>query len=120
MVTEQTSSSDLFTVIAIAILAYVGANISHEIIGHCGTGALLGAKCSFISTTETRFTPESSIDCRFRIGAFAGSGANWAVALICLSLLRAWRSASPALRFFLSSVLNLTALFWKEYENGSV
>ena len=36
MATEQTSSSDLFTVIAIAILAYVGANITHEIIGHCG------------------------------------------------------------------------------------
>src|SRR6266404_6836193 len=109
MVTEQTSSSDLFTVIAIAILAYVGANISHEIIGHCGTGALLGAKCSFISTTEIRFTPELSIDWRFRIGAFAGSGANWAVALICLSLLRAWQSASPALRFFLwfSTCVNL-------------
>ncbi len=109
MVTEQTSSSDLFTVIAIAILAYVGANISHEIIGHCGTGSLLGAKCSFISTTEIRFTPELSIDWRFRIGAFAGSGANWAVALICLSLLRAWQSASPALRFFLwfSTCVNL-------------
>ncbi|HMG73717.1 MAG TPA: hypothetical protein VK582_09460 [Pyrinomonadaceae bacterium] len=109
MVTEQTPSSDLLTVIAIAILAYVGANITHEIIGHCGTGALLGAKCSFISTTEIRFTPQLSYDWRFRIGAFAGSGANWLVALICRRLLRAWRSASPALRFFLwlSTCVNL-------------
>src|SRR6267143_3372124 len=109
MVKEQPTSSDLLTVIAIAILAYVGANISHEIIGHCGTGALLGAKCSFISTTEIRFTPELSIDWRFRIGAFAGSGANWLVALICLRLLRALRSASPEVRFFLwlSTSVNL-------------
>ena len=109
MVTDHPTSSDLLTVIAIAILAYVGANISHEIIGHCGTGGLLGAKCSFISTTEIRFTPELSIDWRFRIDAFAGSGTNWLVALICLRLLRVWRSASPALRFFLwlSTCVNL-------------
>jgi hypothetical protein len=109
MVTAHPTSSDLLTVIAIGVLAYAGANISHEIIGHCGTGALLGAKCSFISTTEIRFTPELSIDWRFRIGAFAGSGANWLVALICLSLLRAWRSASPTLSFFLwlSTCVNL-------------
>src|SRR5882672_8518916 len=109
MATDHTTSSDLLTVIAIAILAYAGANISHEIIRHCGTGALLGAKCSFISTTEIRFTPQLSIDWRFRIGAFAGSGANWLVALICLRLLRAWRSASPELRFFLwlSTSVNL-------------
>jgi len=101
MATQPTTSSDLLTVIAIGILAYVGANITHEIIGHCGTGALLGAKCSYISTTEIRFTPELPIDWRFRIGAFAGSGANWLVALIFLCLLRAWRSASQALRFLL-------------------
>src|SRR5258707_6449610 len=109
MAKDHTNSSNLLTVIAIAILAYVGANITHEIIGHCGTGALLGAKCSCISTMEIRFTPELSIDWRFRIGAFAGSGANWLVALICLRLLRAWQSASPALRFFLwlSTCVNL-------------
>jgi hypothetical protein len=101
MFKDGTIPSDLFTVIAIAIIAYAGANITHEILGHCGTAALLGSKCSFISTTEIRFTPELSIDWRFRIGAFAGSAANWLVALICLRLLRAWRSASPPLHFFL-------------------
>ncbi len=101
MVKDYTTSSDRFTVIAIAVVAYAGANITHEIIGHCGSGALLGAKCSFISTTVIRFTPELSIDWRFRIGAFAGSAANWLAALMCLGLLRAFRNISPTLRYFL-------------------
>src|SRR6266550_4041402 len=109
MAIDQTTSSDLLTVIAIAMLAYAGANISHEIIGHCGTMALLGGKCSYISTTYIRTAPELPFDWKFRIDAFAGSGANWLVALTCLRLLRAWRSASPALHLFLwlSTCVNL-------------
>jgi hypothetical protein len=105
----QKPSSDCFTVIAIAILAYASANITHEVIGHCGTMVLLGGKCSYISTTYIRTAPELPLEWRFRLDAFAGSAANWLVALICLSLLRAWRSASPALRFFLwlSTSVNL-------------
>src|SRR2546430_8052829 len=101
MVTEQTTSSDLLTVIAIAVLAYAGANISHEIIGHCGTMVLLGGKCSYISTTYIRTAPELPLEWRFRIDAFAGSGANWLLALICLCLLRARCIASPALPFLI-------------------
>ena len=74
--------SDRFTVIAIAMLAYAGANVSHEIIGHCGTMVLLGGKCSYISTTYIRTAPELPIDWRFRLDAFAGSGANWLVATL--------------------------------------
>ena len=69
--------------IAIAILAYAGANISHEIIGHCGTMALLGGKCSYISTTYIRTTPELPLEWlagntrRVRLGlAIAGSHAK--------------------------------------------
>ena len=109
MVKDRKTSSDLLTVIAIAIVAYAGANITHEIIGHCGTMALLGGKCSYISTTYIRTSPELPLEWRFRIDAFAGSAANWLVALIYLRLLRAWRSASPPLRFFLwlSTSVNL-------------
>jgi hypothetical protein len=69
----------------------------------------LGGKCSYISTTYIRTAPELPFDWKFRIDAFAGSGAKWLVALICLRLLRAWRSASSALRFFLwlSTCVNL-------------
>jgi hypothetical protein len=106
---HDATSSDRFTVIAIAILAYAGANITHEIIGHCGTMALLGGKCSYISTTYIRTAPELPLEWRFRIDAFAGSAANWLVGLICLRLLRARRSASPAVRFclWLSTCVNL-------------
>jgi hypothetical protein len=109
MVKDRKTSSDLLTVIAIAIVAYAGANITHEIIGHCGTMALLGGKCSYISTTYIRTSPELPLEWKFRIDAFAGSAANWLVALIHLRLLRAWRSASPPLRFFLwlSTSVNL-------------
>jgi len=109
MTSDEGPSSDPLTVIAIAILAYAGANVSHEIIGHCGTMVLLGGKCNYISTIYIRTAPELPFEWKFRIDAFAGSGANWLVALICLCLLRTWRSASPALRFFLwlSTCVNL-------------
>lgn len=97
---ERTSSSDCFTVIAIAVMAYAGANITHEIIGHCGSAYVLGAKCIFISTTDLRIAPELPA-WKFYINAFAGSAANWLVALVYLGLLRAWRKPSPALRCFL-------------------
>ena len=97
---DKEAFSDRFTVIAIAIIAYIGANISHEIIGHCGTVALLGSKCRLISTTNIPLATEIPM-WEFRIVAFAGSAANWLVALFCLLLLRTWRNASPAWRYFL-------------------
>lgn len=96
---DHRALSDRLTVIAIAIIVYAGANVTHEIIGHCGTTYLLGAKCSFISTTDLRIIPEMPA-WKFRIAAFAGSAANWLAALLSLALLRAWRKPSPALRFF--------------------
>ena len=97
---ERTALSDRFTVIAIALMAYAGANISHEIIGHCGTAALLGTKCSLISTTYIPLATEIPT-WKFRIVAIAGSAANWIVALVCLGLLYVWRNPSPMLRYFL-------------------
>jgi hypothetical protein len=97
---ERTALSDRLTVIAIAFMVYAGGNITHEIIGHCGSTYFLGAKCIFISTTDLRIAPELPL-WKFRISAVAGSAANWLVALVCLGLLRAWRKPSPALRYFL-------------------
>ena len=97
---EKTAISDRFTVIAIAIIAYAGGNISHEIIGHCGTAALLGSKCGLISTSYIPLATEIPT-WKFRIVAIAGSAVNWIVALVCLGLLRAWRNPSPGLRYIL-------------------
>ena len=97
---KETASPDRLTVIAIAVMAYAGGNIIHEIIGHCGSTYLLGAKCIFISTTDLRVAPALPA-WKFRISAVAGSAANWLAALGCLGLLRAWRKAQPAPRYFL-------------------
>jgi hypothetical protein len=77
---NKIASSDRFTVIAIAIIVYAGANITHEIIGHCGTMLVLSGKCSFISTTDIRLVPEfpELAMWKFRIVAFP-LAAKWAL-----------------------------------------
>jgi hypothetical protein len=97
---QRTALSDRFTVIAIAVIAYTGVNITHEIIGHCGTAALLGNKCTLISST---YIPRATEPLAWKNNVIiaAGSTANWAIGLVCFGLLRAWRTARPALRYFL-------------------
>jgi hypothetical protein len=97
---DTTNIPDRYTVIAIAIIAYASGNISHEILGHCGTVALLGSKCTWISTTYIPNGIEYP-SWKFRIVSSAGSVANWMVALVCIGLQRTWRNPSPALRYFL-------------------
>jgi hypothetical protein len=91
---------DRLTVIAIAVIAYAGVNITHEIIGHCGTAALLGNKCTLISSTYIPRTPEPQA-WKDNLIIAAGSLANWAIGLVCFGLLRAWRTARPTMRYFL-------------------
>lgn len=100
---QRTALSDRFTVIAIAVIAYAGVNICHEIVGHCGTAALLGTRCKYISSTDIRLIKEYAEipTWKFNIILVAGSTANWTVGFICLGLLRTWRTAQPALRYFL-------------------
>ena len=100
---EGTRSTDRLTVIAIAVIAYAGMNFSHEIIGHCGMAALLGVPCKFISSTDIRLVKGITEfpTWTYNIIVVAGSMANWTVGLVCLGLLRTWRTAQPALRYFL-------------------
>ena len=93
-------TSDRFTVIAIAVMAYAGVNICHEIIGHCGMAVLVGTKCTVISSTYIPLAIQPPT-WKYRIIVVAGSTANWTFALLCLGLLRSLRRASPALRYFL-------------------
>jgi hypothetical protein len=85
------------------LIAYAGVNVCHEIVGHCGTSALLGIKCRFISSTDIRLVKEiTEIPAwKYNIILVGGSTANWTIGLICLGLLRVWRTAQPALRYFL-------------------
>jgi hypothetical protein len=61
--------------------------------------ALLGNKCSLISTTYIPLATESPT-WKYNIIVIAGSAANWMIALVCLGLLRTLR-ATPTLSYFL-------------------
>src|SRR2546423_1641304 len=93
-------TSDHFTVIAIAVIAYAGVNICHEIIGHCGMAVLVGTKCAWISSTHIPLATQPPA-WKYRIIVVAGSTANWTFALLCLGLLRSLRKVNPGLRYFL-------------------
>ena len=97
---QRTALSDGFTVIAIAVIAYAGVNICHEIIGHCGMAALLGTKCRLISSTYIPLVTMPPTR-KYNIIVIAGSTANWTIGLVCLVLLRTWRTAPSTLRYFL-------------------
>lgn len=99
---QRTVSSDRFTVIAIAVIAYAGLNVCHEIIGHCSVAALLDTRCTQISSTDLRLAKEFTEIPKwtYNIILVAGSAANWTVGLLCLGLLRALRT-TPQLRYFL-------------------
>jgi hypothetical protein len=99
---KRTVSSDRFTVIAIAVMAYAGVNFCHEIVGHCGMAAILGTRCTMISSTNIPLITQPPT-WKYNIILIAGSSANWAVGLACLGLLRALRTTqtAPALRYFL-------------------
>ena len=100
MRTHSIASADLLTVIAIAVIAYAGANISHEIIGHCGMALLMGTKCKMISSTNI---PLASMVAtwKYNIIVVAGCTANFTIGLLCLWLLRSAPVRRRALRYFL-------------------
>jgi hypothetical protein len=92
--------ADRFTVIAIAVMAYPGVYISHEIIGHCGLALLVGTRCTVISST---YIPLASMPplWKYNIIVAAGSTANFVIALVCLLLLRGSRRRAHSTRYFL-------------------
>ena len=99
---QRTASSDRFTVIAIALIAYAGMNVCHEIVGHCTMAAILGTPCKLISSTNIPLVKAiTEIPAwKYNIILVAGSAANWTLGLVCLGLLRTLRTP-PTLRYFL-------------------
>src|SRR5918911_2462072 len=100
---QRTTLSDRFTVIAIAVIAYAGVKICHEIVGHCSMAALVGNRCRVLSATYTPLVKEITDfhSWQYHMILIAGSTANWTVGLVYLGLLRTWRAAQPAWRYFL-------------------
>ncbi len=100
---QRTTLPDRLTVIAIAVIAYAGVKFCHEIVGHCSMAALVGNRCRLLSVTYIPLVKEITDyhSWQYHLTLVAGSTANWAIGLICLGLLHAWRTAQPALRYFL-------------------
>lgn len=97
---EKTGTLDRLTVIAIAVIAYAGANFCHEILGHCGTAAILGTKCKVISSTYIPLADELP-PWKYNLIVIGGCTANWIAGLMALTLLRRYPTTQPATRYFL-------------------
>jgi len=99
---ERRLEIDIPTLIAISILAWVLVNVSHEIIGHAGAAVLLGIPVRAVSTTTAaiEWDQVTSIGAVRTIMA-AGTVMNLAGGVVALILLRLWRQAKSATRYFL-------------------
>ncbi|HEX8686648.1 MAG TPA: hypothetical protein VF654_09100, partial [Pyrinomonadaceae bacterium] len=110
---QRTATPDRLTVTAVALVAYAALNVCHEIVGHCGTAALLGMGCIHISSTYNPI-PTLEPTWKYKIIVTAGCAANFAAALVCLVLLRR-RRATPALRFFLWLMMSVSLFLPSSY-----
>jgi hypothetical protein len=99
---ERRLGIDIPTLVAISTMAWILVNVSHEIIGHAGSAALLGIPVRAVSTTTAyiEWDQVSSVGAYRTIHA-AGTLVNLmggAAALIILSLRR---QANSTTRYFL-------------------
>ena len=106
--------ADLPTVIAIAVIAYALLYICHEIIGHCGMAVVVGTKCKVISSTNIPLATMVT-DWKYNIIVIAGSSANFVAAFVCLALLRRWKTAKPAARYFLWLTMSVNLFLASTY-----
>src|SRR5271165_3092858 len=97
----EPAPSDAFTIVSIAIVAYIFATMLHEAVGHGGACLLVGGKPLVISTVHMECSVES------RLVMAAGTLMNVAAGALCFALGRI--TAHPRLRYFLwlSMTLNL-------------
>lgn len=93
---------DIFTLIAISIIAWSIANILHEVIGHAGSAALMGIPVRAVSTT-TIYIEWSQIKSAAEIQIIhaAGAGLNLLSGMIALLYLRSEMIKDSATRYFL-------------------
>ena len=101
--------SDLMTVAAISIVAYIIQNVLHEGLGHGGACAALGGDPVAVSTAYFDCGTEGLDFSAHRLIAAAGSIVNVVTGLGCLLLLRRATLGGDSVRFFvwLSMAVNL-------------
>ncbi len=99
---EKRLEIDIPTLVAISTMAWILVNVSHEIIGHGGSAALLGIPVRAVSTTMASIDGDqvTSIEA-YRIIHAAGTLVNLVGGAAALVLLGLLRRASSATRYFL-------------------
>lgn len=103
------SRSDLLTISALSIVAYVVQNVLHEVVGHAGVCLLLGGDPTAVSTAHFDMVDGSVGPVGRRLVAAGGTVVNLIAGGIFWVLLRRLRNAGGRLRYFLwiSMTLNL-------------
>ncbi|MGI9087429.1 MAG: hypothetical protein ACR2HH_06780 [Chthoniobacterales bacterium] len=93
------------TVAAIAILAFIGATVSHEALGHGGMCVALGGRVTLLTSVYFRCSPG------WPLVDAAGPLMNLAVGAICWGILRAARSLPLTWKLFFAFAVAFN-LFW--------
>lgn len=93
---------DIPTLIAISTMAWILVNVSHEIIGHAGSAALLGIPVRAVSTTTAsiEWDQVTSIGA-YRIIMASGAIMNFLGGVAALIILRLHKQANSPVRYFL-------------------
>lgn len=94
-------SPDVFTIAALAILAYFLATVAHEGVGHGGTCALLGGRLVSVSSVHCDCDYRNISRPRQRAVEAAGTIANLALGLGCAMAIAFFAPFSPSWRYFL-------------------
>src|ERR1017187_10129700 len=108
---SATEEDDFISVAAIGVLAFISADIAHEVVGH-GIGLLIAGGRSGILTT-TRLIYESQFPSpNRRIFDIGGPAGNLIWAGICFLAQRSILRTAPGLRLFLWTSMSFS-LFWE-------
>ena len=100
---------NVFTITALAVLAYFLATVVHEGVGHGGTCALLGGRLVSVSSVHCDCDYRNISRPRQRAIEAAGTAANFALGLCCALAITFFEPFSPTWRYFLwlCAVINL-------------
>jgi hypothetical protein len=108
---SATEEDDLISVAAFGVLAFISADLAHEVVGH-GIGLLIAGGRSGILTT-TRLIYESQLPSpNWRIFDIGGPAGNLIWAGICFLAQRSIRRTIPGPRLFLWTSMSFS-LFWE-------
>lgn len=108
---EDAPSIDLSTVIAIAVLAFMTANLVHEGLGHGGAALLLGARPRMLNAIFFNYDEATASNTGQRLISAAGSVVNLLVGLPLLAIIPRIRSTRWRYFLWLFAAVNILTAF---------